>query len=202
MGRRHWFNDWARNTRDLRYLQRIYGPKTEAERQRRTRLIPKVIFTCGGIICLFIILLFILLIASDQKESSSKLEPIEITETVESVQNTRDAKAGQVIIKSTDVIISPTDTAAPLGSIPDAIPEPTIDPRLLFRYEEERIDEATGKTYTQCLIKGNINSKGSRIYHIPGSTSYDATKIDTSTGERWFCTEYDAIQAGWHAPGQ
>ena len=37
---------------------------------------------------------------------------------------------------------------------------------------------------------------------MPGSPSYDATKIDTSQGERWFCTEYDAIRAGWHAPGQ
>ncbi len=48
-----------------------------------------------------------------------------------------------------------------------------------------------------CLIKGNINSKGERIYHIPGERYYDATQIDPSKGERWFCTEAEARAAGW-----
>ena len=51
-----------------------------------------------------------------------------------------------------------------------------------------------------CNIKGNINSKGDRIYHVPGSRSYGATKINKSKGERWFCSEADAITAGWRAP--
>ena len=50
-----------------------------------------------------------------------------------------------------------------------------------------------------CLIKGNINSKGKKIYHIPGSSSYGATKINVSQGERWFCSEGEARQAGWRA---
>jgi endonuclease YncB( thermonuclease family) len=54
-------------------------------------------------------------------------------------------------------------------------------------------DRATG----QCIIKGNISSKGERIYHLPGGEYYDATKVDTSKGERWFCTEADAVAAGW-----
>jgi endonuclease YncB( thermonuclease family) len=49
-------------------------------------------------------------------------------------------------------------------------------------------------------IKGNINRKGERIYHVPGSRSYDETIIDESKGERWFCTEQEAIRAGWRAP--
>ncbi len=49
----------------------------------------------------------------------------------------------------------------------------------------------------QCVIKGNISGKGERIYHIPGGEYYDATKIDTSKGERWFCTEAEAVAAGW-----
>jgi len=40
-----------------------------------------------------------------------------------------------------------------------------------------------------CSIKGNINSKGDRIYRVPGSRSYGATKINESKGERWFCSE-------------
>ena len=51
-----------------------------------------------------------------------------------------------------------------------------------------------------CVIKGNINSKGDRIYHAPGSRSYGVTKINESKGERWFCSEAEAKAAGWRAP--
>lgn len=50
-----------------------------------------------------------------------------------------------------------------------------------------------------CLIKGNISTdkKKENIYHVAGCTSYKATIIDTSKGERWFCTEKEAKDAGW-----
>ena len=48
-----------------------------------------------------------------------------------------------------------------------------------------------------CLIKGNISSKGERIYHVPGGQWYDETKISQSKGERWFCSEAEARAAGW-----
>jgi endonuclease YncB( thermonuclease family) len=51
-----------------------------------------------------------------------------------------------------------------------------------------------------CNIKGNINSKGDRIYHAPGSRSYGETKINESKGERWFCNEAKAKAAGWRTP--
>lgn len=47
------------------------------------------------------------------------------------------------------------------------------------------------------VIKGNINSEGERIYHVPGQRYYDATIINPANGERWFCTEAEAIEAGW-----
>ncbi len=47
-----------------------------------------------------------------------------------------------------------------------------------------------------CRIKGNI-SDGGRIYHLPGQENYDRTRISESRGERWFCTEAEARQAGW-----
>ena len=50
-----------------------------------------------------------------------------------------------------------------------------------------------------CLIKGNINSRGERIYHVPGSKWYARTRIN-KPGERWFCTEEEAIAAGWRPP--
>jgi hypothetical protein len=48
-----------------------------------------------------------------------------------------------------------------------------------------------------CLIKGNISTRGERIYHPPGCRYYNATKIDPARGERWFCSEAEAVAAGW-----
>ena len=47
-----------------------------------------------------------------------------------------------------------------------------------------------------CRIKGNIGSKGDRIYHMPGGRWYDRTVITASKGERWFCSEDEAKAAG------
>jgi len=51
--------------------------------------------------------------------------------------------------------------------------------------------------FAGCDIKGNISSSGEKIYHVAGCKSYKATKISESKGERWFCTEEEALQAGW-----
>lgn len=48
-----------------------------------------------------------------------------------------------------------------------------------------------------CLIKGNISSSGEKIYHMPGGQYYDRTSINESKGERWFCSEQEAKDAGW-----
>jgi endonuclease YncB( thermonuclease family) len=48
-----------------------------------------------------------------------------------------------------------------------------------------------------CNIKGNISKKGERIYHVPGQKYYSETRITESKGERWFCSENEAQQAGW-----
>lgn len=42
------------------------------------------------------------------------------------------------------------------------------------------------------LIKGNINSKGEKIYHVPGGAYYNATDP-----EEWFNTEAEAQAAGY-----
>jgi endonuclease YncB( thermonuclease family) len=59
---------------------------------------------------------------------------------------------------------------------------------------------AESKRCDGCYIKGNVNAQGERIYHVPGSSSYDETAIDESKGERWFRTESEARAAGWRAP--
>lgn len=43
-----------------------------------------------------------------------------------------------------------------------------------------------------CDIKGNINAKGNKIYHMPGQRDYDNT-----VAEEMFCTEEEAETAGF-----
>lgn len=53
-----------------------------------------------------------------------------------------------------------------------------------------------------CAIKGNVNSKGDWIYHVPRSRSYNITTINFEEGDRWFCTIAEAVAAGFRAPNQ
>ncbi|MDF1598242.1 succinoglycan biosynthesis protein exoi [Mesorhizobium sp. YIM 152430] len=49
-----------------------------------------------------------------------------------------------------------------------------------------------------CDIKGNVSvDTGERIYHVPGQPYYHDTVISMDKGERWFCSEAEARQAGW-----
>ena len=47
-----------------------------------------------------------------------------------------------------------------------------------------------------CAIKGNITRSG-KIYHMPWSPWYGQIKIEPDKGKRWFCSETEAIAAGW-----
>jgi len=50
-----------------------------------------------------------------------------------------------------------------------------------------------------CPIKGNITKNGP-IYHPPWSPWYGKTRVDEGKGERWFCSEDEALAAGWRPP--
>jgi len=49
----------------------------------------------------------------------------------------------------------------------------------------------------ECDIKGNISTSGERIYHLPGQFNYESTVISPQKGERWFCSEEEAVAARW-----
>ena len=74
-----------------------------------------------------------------------------------------------------------------LAAVPTA---PKVEPD-----ERRTSDDATGP----CLIKGNISSRGERMYHVPGGAYYSRTKISPAKGERFFCSEAEAKAAGWRA---
>ena len=59
--------------------------------------------------------------------------------------------------------------------------------------------EDAARPQAECRIKGNISRTGERIYHVPGGRFYARTRIDAAKGERWFCSEQEALSAGWRA---
>lgn len=55
-------------------------------------------------------------------------------------------------------------------------------------------DDYVNTTESACQIKGNINSKGEKIYHSPGQQYYDLTKPEVM-----FCSVKEAEAAGFRA---
>lgn len=58
-------------------------------------------------------------------------------------------------------------------------------------YGQERAQEPSTEN---CQIKGNINRSGVKIYHMPGENSYEQTNP-----EQWFCSEEEALNAGFRS---
>lgn len=73
---------------------------------------------------------------------------------------------------------------------------PTMTP---WDYRADRWGRAVAAATDGCPIKGNISATGERIYHTPWSPWYGRTQINEQSGERWFCDEAEAVQAGWRA---
>ncbi len=48
-----------------------------------------------------------------------------------------------------------------------------------------------------CLIKGNVSANGEKIYHLPNCPYYLKTAIDENKGEKFFCSEEEALKVGW-----
>jgi endonuclease YncB( thermonuclease family) len=60
---------------------------------------------------------------------------------------------------------------------------------------------AEGRAPNGCTIKGNVTTAG-RIYHMPWSPWYEKVRMDddgrgSDKGKRWFCSEDEALAAGW-----
>jgi endonuclease YncB( thermonuclease family) len=73
-----------------------------------------------------------------------------------------------------------------------------------WEWRSERWQSAQGERRDAgpagCVIKGNI-SRSDRIYHMPWDRFYERTRIEMDKGERWFCSEAEAVAAGWRAAG-
>ena len=172
MGRRKWYNDLARDTRDIRYLQKVYGPKTPEEAARRQGCLKVILIVFAAVAAL----VFLSICLMGNSGSSKR---------------------------------APTPTAAPRQSLPDSAPELLIAPRekptetpypfsLTMTAVVSGLDDP--EPTKMCSIKGNVSSSG-MVYHCTNYPAYASTTIKESEGDRWFCTEEEAIAAGFRKPG-
>jgi endonuclease YncB( thermonuclease family) len=65
-----------------------------------------------------------------------------------------------------------------------------------WEYRAQRWNVAEPQAPQGCAIKGNVTKHG-RIYHMPWSPWYAQIRIEPEKGKRWFCTEAEALAAGW-----
>lgn len=56
--------------------------------------------------------------------------------------------------------------------------------------------QTTNPTRPTCVIKGNTHRK-EKIYHLPTCQYYNNVEIQLYFGDQWFCTEAQAIRAGY-----
>jgi hypothetical protein len=82
-----------------------------------------------------------------------------------------------------------------------AKPIPAINPIAASPARGARLAMATTAPPDGCTIKGNVNRKGERIFHMPGDRNYERVRMTKGGGERWFCSEEQAAAAGWRRAG-
>jgi endonuclease YncB( thermonuclease family) len=66
-------------------------------------------------------------------------------------------------------------------------------------YRAKLWEEAKRRAPEGCPIKGQV-SGASRTYVLPWSPDYDRVRVQKGRGERWFCSEQEAVAAGYKAP--
>ncbi|OGK18215.1 hypothetical protein A2866_06530 [Candidatus Roizmanbacteria bacterium RIFCSPHIGHO2_01_FULL_39_8] len=54
----------------------------------------------------------------------------------------------------------------------------------------------TSQPDPNCAVKGNIRD-GEKIYHLPTCKNYNQVEIQQAFGDEWFCSEQEALQAGF-----
>jgi endonuclease YncB( thermonuclease family) len=65
-------------------------------------------------------------------------------------------------------------------------------------YRAKLWDEAKRRAPDGCPIKGQV-AGGARTYVLPWSPEYERVRVQKTRGERWFCSEQEALAAGFKA---
>jgi len=75
-----------------------------------------------------------------------------------------------------------------------------------LKYQEELVQTAEKarqsraglwKACGPCVVKGNYDIRGRRYYHLPEFRHYSQVVVNLDKADRWFCSEAEAINAGF-----
>lgn len=69
-----------------------------------------------------------------------------------------------------------------------------------WEFRTQRWTESSANAPRACAIKGKVTRNG-QLYHMPWSPLYGRMGVDEPRGERWFCSEDEAVAAGWRPAG-
>jgi endonuclease YncB( thermonuclease family) len=65
-------------------------------------------------------------------------------------------------------------------------------------FRAKRWEEAKRRAPDGCPIKGQVSGTA-RVYVLPWSADYERVRVQKARGERWFCSEQEAVAAGFKA---
>jgi hypothetical protein len=67
-------------------------------------------------------------------------------------------------------------------------------------YRSKVWEEAKQHAPDGCPIKGQV-AGAARFYVLPWAPDYERARVQKARGERWFCSEQEAVAAGFKARG-
>lgn len=165
----------------------------------------KLLIGCGGLLALlFACLIIIMAIPTTPKATETPTPVVANTATaaLKPTQTPVPPTPTKAKSTATGVPATPTSVPATLTSMPSTATKASPPPTATSAPATTGCPQGCITPPPSCIIKGNISSSGEKIYHMPGQRDYDKTVIDPSKGERWFCTEAEAIANGWRRAEQ
>lgn len=197
-GQRYWDGSrWTRHRAPLTSPPPPTGPPLSPGAPtppRARRRLPVILWVVAAILTLAVVGKGMSGIADLELSSGVSPAPLATTATEAAGPATSSPSPTKRAPSPTASPTAPRATAAvPLApAVPERTSKPSPKPTPKPKPKPKPSPEPTA-----CVIKGNIASDGERIYHVPGGQFYDVTKISVAKGERWFCSEADAVAAGW-----
>lgn len=96
----------------------------------------------------------------------------------------------------------PTPTPRPGEAT--ATPLPAPPPGQCHFTDREDAVTSTGRKPGRgdAVIKAVTNDGGEKIYYVPGMRRYPAVRVDAAKGDRWACSEQEAMAAGYRASAE
>jgi micrococcal nuclease len=87
----------------------------------------------------------------------------------------------------------------------NAVVDPAIGKAADFARKEKlgiyssKCTQETNPNSKTCVIKGNVRRQGTeqKVYHFPGCGQYNQTVVELYKGDKWFCTEKEALKDGF-----